>query len=87
MAHVAHQLGADPITVRRLNFLKTYPFPVPAIGAAAGPCAAAPSGGSGASHAGAEAAGQQRVPGGCGRLNGWNAVAQQPRMMSTSLGR
>lgn len=82
MAHIADHLDADPVAVRSINFLKAYPFPVPSIGAAS--CATTSSG-SGTSQADTEAT-TQRVPGGCGRLNGWNAVAQ-PRMMSTSLGR
>lgn len=85
MAHVASHLGADPTTVRQRNFLKTYPFPTPALVEAPADACTAPSNGSVKHQAGTEPAAQS-VPGGCGRLNGWSAVSEK-RMMSTSLGR
>lgn len=78
MEHVAHAVGKDPADVRARNFLKKYPFPDPVV--APTPLhGCTPASGSGQAQG-------TRVPGGCGRLNGWRPESQT-RLMRTSLGR
>ena len=61
MAHVASHLGADPTTVRQRNFLKTYPFPTPALVEAPADACTAPSNGS-VKHQAGDRAGRAERP-------------------------
>ncbi|BDA47143.1 Xanthine dehydrogenase/oxidase [Coccomyxa sp. Obi] len=92
MEHIADHLGADPVAVREINFLKAYPFDAPSPQphpncarptAAPGLAATTALGGANESSMGGT---NGRVPGGCGRLNGWTTPPHK-RLMSTSLGR
>ncbi|EIE21740.1 molybdenum cofactor-binding domain-containing protein [Coccomyxa subellipsoidea C-169] len=99
MEHIASHLGADPVKVREVNFLKAYPFDAPTPlpnGARPSAAIAPPVASSGSTESGLASSNGAKhdtgtkqnghVPGGCGRINGW-ASKQQKRLMRTSLGR